>query len=50
MLKRLYLIFSLSLYLLSGLNAQEVNRQPLSIIPYPVNLVEGEGCLCFLEK
>lgn len=50
MLKRLYLIFSLSLYLLSGLNAQEVNRQPLSIIPYPVNLVEGEGCFVFSGK
>ena len=46
------LLFTLTVFLLlfTPLNAQTVEKQPLSIIPYPVTMVEGEGEFVFMNK
>ena len=44
------MVFCLILTLYSSLVAQEVSKRPLSLIPYPVTVLEGEGTFVFTEK
>ena len=50
MIRRLLFVFFLFLTTYSSLNAQEVNGRPLSLIPYPATVLEGEGTFVFTEK
>ena len=50
MIRQLLLVFCLILTLDSSLVAQEVSKRPLSLIPYPVTVLEGEGTFVFTEK
>ena len=50
MIKRLLLILSLVFLVSFSLNAQDVNKPAVALIPYPVTLVEGEGAFVFTEK
>jgi len=50
MIRRLLFVFFLFLMTYSSLNAQEVNGRPLSLIPYPATVLEGEGTFVFTEK
>ena len=50
MIRRLLLILSLLFHVFSLLNAQDVKRHSVALIPYPVTLVEGEGAFVFSEK
>ena len=50
MIRRLLFVFFLFLMTYSSLNAHEVNGRPLSLIPYPATVLEGEGTFVFTEK
>ena len=50
MIRRLLLILSLLFHVFSLLNAQDVKRHSVALIPYPVTLVECEGAFVFSEK
>ena len=50
MIRRLLLILSLLFQMFSLLNAQGVKQHSVTLIPYPVTLVEGEGAFVFSEK
>ena len=50
MIRRLLFVFCLIFTLYSSLDAQEVSKRPLSLIPYPATIVEGEGTFVFTEK
>lgn len=50
MIRRLLFVFFLFLITYSSLEAQEVTKRPLSLIPYPVKVLEGEGTFVFTAK
>ena len=50
MIKGLFCVIILALWNFSGVNAQGTGKETLSLIPYPVNLTEGEGSFVFTEK
>ena len=50
MIRQLLWVFCLILTLDSSLVSQEVSKRPLSLIPYPVTVLEGEGTFVFTEK
>lgn len=50
MIKRLLFIFSLFLVVYSSLDAQEIAKRPISLIPYPAHVLEGEGNFVFTAK
>lgn len=49
MANRRLIILLLSFFIFT-LHAQEVEKQPVSLIPYPVTIEEGEGHFVFTEK
>ena len=50
MIRRLFLILFLFFFVSFYTVAQSLEKQPLSIIPYPVTMVEGEGSFVFMNK
>lgn len=50
MIRQLFLILFLFFFVPFYAVAQSVEKQPLSIIPYPVTMVEGEGRFIFMNK
>lgn len=50
MIKGLFCVIILALWNFSDVNAQGTGKETLSLIPYPVNLTEGEGSFVFTEK
>ena len=48
MIRGLFILLFSCFFLLMG--AQEVKKQSVPLIPYPVNLIEGEGQFVFTEK
>ena len=48
MIRGLFILLFSCFFLLTG--AQEVKKQSVPLIPYPVNLIEGEGQFVFTEK
>lgn len=50
MIRRLLFIFALFFSIVSSLNAQSPMGKSLPIIPYPVNVTEGEGAFVFTPK
>lgn len=50
MIRRLTIIFILFVFAIIPFQAQEVQKRPLSLIPYPSSVTEGEGGFVFTNK
>ena len=50
MIRQLFFIFSIFLFIAPSVSAQDIKQKSLSLIPYPVSITEGEGHFVFTEK
>lgn len=50
MVRRLFLMIVLGLWCILPLDAQEVSKRSVSLIPYPVSIAEGEGLFVFTNR